>query len=246
MTLETFGTGEENYFDSLNTLIQDVEKTETPKTILESLIDDAINRNQEKNDSIFIKELTKEQREIVSIKSLELLQSLFGKQASFNKTDKLRITTDQEGLYIRIYRNKEHGPRFIPFSEIPKPKSHVMKTGEELVDESTKSIEAAITEEMDNAFEYNKNISEDFRKTEKKEHDRLYPLSGEVSEKNKESLKKEMINLWITYSSYHDFEPNKYHIEITTDHPKQETLYVRLRHTKTKKVIGGGAKLFER
>ena len=55
-----------------------------------------------------------------------------------------------------------------------------------------------------------------------------------------------MILLWTIYSSYDTFNPNKYHIEITTDHPKKETLYVRLRNTKTREVIGGGAKLIER
>jgi hypothetical protein len=249
MTLETIGSGEENFTNSFDKLLQEVEKKENPKKPLELLLDEAIKRNNNEKDAKFVKQLTPEQRDIVLIKAQELFQKIWGSSESWKSTDELQITTDEKGLYVRVRRNNQQewqGPRFIDFSEVQTPKSRVMKSDMELLTESKNSIGESIDNEIDAAFEYNKNLSEDFREKEKKEHNRLYPLSEKVSTKNKETIKKEMIDLWTTYSPKWNFKPEDYNIKITTDYPEKRTLYVRLINNKTNQVIGGGAKLIER
>lgn len=247
MTFETIGSGEENFANSFDKLLQEVEKKENPKKPLELLLDEAIKRNNKEKDAKFVKQLTPEQRNIVILKAQELFQKIWGSNESWKATDELQITTDEKGLYIRIRRNTDQewqGPRFIDFSEIPKP--YKPNTREEeaayLLKETQESLKTYLSKEINEAFERNKG--------ETPTKNRLFPLANELSSSEKAQLEQKLGNLWLKYSSWGKFDPDKYEIRITMD-PKTKTIYGRIVAPSNREyvrdfVVGGGAVKIER
>ena len=264
MNFETFGNEEGNYTDSFNDfinvqgsekseLIQEVETKETPNAILESLIDEAIANNQKKeNEPKFIKELTPEQRKVIIINAQEFLQTMWGKESSFQKTDKLRVTVDETHLYIRICRDKntdwedinwdglDARKATIPKAQKPNTRAEKAAAAKE---KAAKTLKEGLWGKITEALVYNDNVSNEKREAEKE--DRLFPLTKEISSNERTKIFEDIYDLWFRANGSALFIPDHYTMEITID-PETQELVVRLRKNDTKLPVGMGGIRIER